>query len=421
MSTAEEQKRAEKSLLGVSDYNIERGILFLLVYNNNLQEKFPELNLREDMFLSPIGKAVYNILLEANNNNEFIDFKILEDKLAKKYTGEDLNNFFLLDKTWRPQEVLFDEYIQVFKRLYKRKEFLDELSNAEVAIKERDDDRLNGIKDKLQNFEFDTKEDDNEIGTIEASFLVESFNKMLDGDAEAKKRGEPLKTGLKDFDALIGGVERGNMIVLGARPSIGKSMTMLNIMESMHSLGYKVMYFSQEMQTRYVFNRIVARNLKINAKKFKDPSSFTPEERTQIKEYLEEYANDHSRHLYYNPDMSSADILAAAKKVKKKYGLDAIFIDYLGKIKPNSRLYKNRSMNDIVTEISGQIFALGSALNVAVFTASQLSRSGQKNQAEGSLYIPRMEDLRDSGSIEQDADMIFGLSMDRDAQKNWYG
>lgn len=415
----EEITKIEKSLIGVSDYNIERWILYLTLLNTNLQEVFPSLGLVEEMFVSKIGKNVFRTILEFTSNQKTLDFEILSDALVKYHTDEELNTFFVFDRLNRPNESLYNDYILVFKRLFKRNEFLDYTLKAQEAVKKRDDETLDGIKSKLQDFSFDIEDDNPEIGTVSQEYLADQWEQLLEGDEEAVKKGQPIYTGYKSFDEKIGGFERGNMVVLGARPSIGKSMTMLNLMESMHSEWYKVMYFSQEMYTRYILSRILARNLKIDLKKFKNPEKLEEKEKKKIREFIEEFKADKTRHLYYNPDMTSADILAAAKEVKKKYGLDAIFIDYLGKIKPNSRNF-NRSTNEIITEVSEQIFRLGSALDVVVITASQLSRWSQKNTAEGSLYIPKMEDLRDSGSIEQDADIIFGLSMDRNAQKGWF-
>lgn len=407
--------KEEKALRWISDYNIERAILSVFLDNVDIQEDFLWKKLTAEMFDNKLSRAIFLEFQNSCLKSEKLDFLVLLDKISRDFVEYEVNDYFTFT-TFTPEKELLDEYILSLKKTHKRRELNKIIQNFYNSTEARDNKKLAHLKSELENFEFDVEDEDSQIGTIDNKKMAEDFEKFIDLDEELLREGIPLYTGYKELDRATGWFDRGNMVVLGARPSVGKSMAMINIMESMHENGYKVMYFSQEMYAHYVYHRIISRNLEINSKKFKDPSRLTESEKKEIKKYMKKIKEDTNRHVYYNDDMSCVDIFTAAKQVKQKYWLDAIFIDYLGKIEPNSRLYKGRSTNEIVTEVSKQIFRLWKALNVVVFTASQLSRAGEKNNTSG-LYRPKTTDLRDSGSIEQDADIIFGLTMDTDAKK----
>lgn len=408
-----------EAVRGISDFNVERAILSNFIDNQEQQQDFLAYKMSVDMFNNKMSKAVFLQLQEACVNSKPLDFLLLIDQLSKEsFLEAEINDYFTFT-TFEPVVELLPHYVKSLKHTYNRKQLLWIISKIKESIEKRDDKVIAWLKHELESFSFSIEDEDSEIGIMSNTVVADEMLKFLEGDEEMKQKNEPLFTGYKSLDEATGWFERGNMIVLGARPSIGKSMAMINIMEQMHSQGYKVMYFSQEMYARYVYRRIISRNLKINSKKLSDPDKLTETEKNKIKKYLKDLKSDTTRHIYYNNDMSSVDIYAAAKQIKQKYWLDAIFIDYLGKIEPNSRIYKGRSTNEIITEVSKQIFRLWPSLNVAVFTASQLSRWGEKNNTEA-IYQPKMSDLRDSGSIEQDADIIFGLSMDRDEKNKCY-
>lgn len=411
----DETRKELEAVRWISDRNVERAILTSFIYNQELQQDFLSYKMSVDMFNDKMSKAIFLELQDASVNSKKLDFLILIDNLSKEFMEYEFNDYFTFT-TFEPVIELLPNYVKSLKHTYNRKQLLWIVSQIKEWVEKRDDKVVAWLKHTLENFSFSVEEEDSEIGIMSNAVVAEEMMKFIEGDEEIKKKNEPLYTGYKSLDEATGWFERGNMIVLGARPSIGKSMAMINIMEQMHSQWYKVMYFSQEMYARYVYRRIISRNLKINSSKLSEPEKLTEKEKKKIADYLKKLEKDTRRHIYYNNDMSSVDIYAAAKQIKQKYWLDAIFIDYLGKIEPNSRLYKGRSTNEIITEVSKQIFRLWPSLNVAVFTASQLSRWWEKNNTEA-IYRPQMSDLRDSGSIEQDADIIFGLSMDRD-EKN---
>jgi len=218
-----------------------------------------------------------------------------------------------------------------------------------------------------------------------------------------------LSTGLGQLDDLMLGLADTDMIVIGARPSIGKTALALNIAANVAKAGNPVQVFSLEMSRDQLTNRIVCAEGGANLRKLANREIDDPQERlAEARKYEDAAGRMRGLPLFIDDtgDVDIMDLRARARRAKKRHGIRLIVIDYLqlARCRAASKL-NNKQLE--VAAISSNIKAMAKELNVPVIVLSQFSREVEKREDKK----PKLSDLRDSGSIEQDADLV--LLLDR--------
>ena len=215
--------------------------------------------------------------------------------------------------------------------------------------------------------------------------------------------GQPLTgvgTGFTELDTLTGGFQRGELIILAARPSMGKTALALNIAEHVASRGEAVGVFSLEMSSAQLVQRVLASRSGVDGDRMRRNALKSNEFRALFAA-CDELRNA-PMYIDDTPGLTLLQLRAKARRMKQQHGLQAIVIDYLQLMTSGHR---TESRQQEVSEMSRGVKALARELDVPVVCLSQLNRAAE--QREG--HRPRMSDLRESGSIEQDADVVMML------------
>ena len=211
--------------------------------------------------------------------------------------------------------------------------------------------------------------------------------------------GPPLVTGYNDIDELLGGLQRSDLIILGARPAMGKSSLMLNVSLSAAQSGATVGVFSLEMSREQLALRILASDAEIDSHRLRLGLYTEAEEQRIIDSIgrlseLPVYIDD-------TPLQTMAEMRSKSRRLSLERGLDLLVVDYLQLIQGRGgRGGENRVQE--ISEISRSLKGMARDLNISVITCSQLSRVVENRPG----HRPQLSDLRDSGSIEQDADVV---------------
>jgi replicative DNA helicase len=213
-------------------------------------------------------------------------------------------------------------------------------------------------------------------------------------------RGVP--TGFKDLDNMLSGLQKSDLIILAARPSMGKTALALDIArQAAVNHGIPVGIFSLEMSSQQLVDRMLAADSKVNAWKLRTGKLSIEQDFNSIRNSLDRlskapiFIDDH-------PGNNILKMRAVARRLKKEKGLGMIIIDYLQLMQP-TQTKNNDNVVQQVTEISRSLKQLARELEVPVVALSQLNRSVE---TRGGTGRPKLSDLRDSGSIEQDADVV---------------
>lgn len=229
-------------------------------------------------------------------------------------------------------------------------------------------------------------------------------------NSKGELRGVP--TGFQALDTLLAGLQKSDLIILAARPSMGKTAFALDIArQSAVKYGTPVGIFSLEMSSQQLVDRMLAAESRVNAWDLRTGKLRSDDDFDRIRDGLDRL----SKAPIYIDDQPAATILkmrSVARRLKREHGIGLIVVDYLQLMSPtNSRA--SDSMVQQVTEISRSLKVLARELDVPVLALSQLSRAVEQRRGK-----PRLSDLRDSGSIEQDADVVMFIHRDDKMNEN---
>jgi len=208
----------------------------------------------------------------------------------------------------------------------------------------------------------------------------------------------PMLTGFNDLDELLGGMQRSDMIVLGARPAMGKSTLAINVSINAAQNGAIVGVFSLEMSREQLALRILSADAQIDSHRLR-LGLVTEADEQRITDSIGRLS-ELPMYIDDTPFQGMVEMRSKARRLSLEHGLDLLIVDYLQLIEGRGKGGDNRVQE--VSEISRSLKGMARDLNICVLTCSQLSR-GVTNRTS---HRPMLSDLRDSGSIEQDADVV---------------
>ena len=239
----------------------------------------------------------------------------------------------------------------------------------------------------------------------------ETADIMFDTITKYKNNEPVIRWGYPSLDAITSGIHASEFIVIGARPSIGKTQLMLDVAENVGRQGKKILFVSAEMSIQHLLERKVAHILHKSIRELRK-GNISEDDEAKIMERVALISESNTYWLAANT--SSQQIYSEAARLQEQTGLDIVFVDYLQKLTDCYGEKENQNIR--VGRACKTLKDLSFDLNIPVIAASQLSR-GVEHRV-GDDQIPTLSDLRDSGSIEQDADVVFLLHGTKDGTAN---
>ncbi|MCS6835233.1 MAG: replicative DNA helicase [Anaerolineae bacterium] len=213
-----------------------------------------------------------------------------------------------------------------------------------------------------------------------------------------------VPSGFRDLDYLLGGFQKSDLLIVAGRPGMGKTSWLLTIAMNAARLGSRIGIFTMEMGVEQIIQRMLSMETGINVQKLR-LAQMSAAERTRFMEALARL-NDFQIFIDDTPALTPMEIRAKALRLKHERGLDMIIIDYM-QLMNAGKNYENNRVQEI-SFISRHLKELARELNIPVLSAAQLSRAVEQRQDKR----PVLSDLRESGSIEQDADIVIFLYRD---------
>jgi replicative DNA helicase len=237
-----------------------------------------------------------------------------------------------------------------------------------------------------------------------AQQVIKSTIKLIEERKDSKKEYTGLPTRFTELDAMLSGLQKSEMIVIGARPSMGKTALALSMLDNIvgGSDSPKAGFFSLEMSEIMLMERLIAARARIESTRIKRPSTLLSKEWGAL--------NDAAAFFFEapiwfedTPNISLGTLRSEARRMKAKEDIDVLFIDYLGLITVEER---NLPRHEQMSLVSRSLKGLARELEIPVVVLSQLRRDAEGNE-------PNLADIRESGSIEQDADVVMFLHRKR--------
>lgn len=380
------------------DIEAEKALLGSIMLKPNGLNQIAD-HIREESFYSEKHRLIYQAMIDLYQKNDPIDLLSLATRLKEQKLIESVGGSSYLTELVEmvPSSANLGHYASIIERKHALRSLIDAASHIlELGYNEgKDIDEVFDEAEKsiygVKNVSLKQKFDNIKEGLAEAWDRLDRLHKQTD-----TLRG--IQTGFHDLDSKLAGLQKSDLVILASRPSMGKTSLALDIarqtaMKHNHTVGI----FSLEMSSQQLVDRLLAADSRVDAWKLRTGKLSTDEEFSRIRDSLDRL----SQTPIFIDDEASNTIIkmrAMARRLASERGLDLIIVDYLQLMVPHRQ---SDSLVQQVTEISRSLKALARELKVPVLALSQLSRAVEQRRG-----APRLSDLRDSGSIEQDADVV---------------
>jgi len=359
-----------------------------------------------DSFYSGKHKIIFQAMLDLSSKNEPIDMLSLSTKLSEKKLIESIggNQYLAEIVNVVPSSTNAKHYADIVQKKYILRSLIEAADYVSELAFEEGDDHIDDILDMAEKKMFSVVSSPKNQKYVSLKDELPEAYERLNKLHETKGTLRGLPTGFRDLDTLLSGLQNQDLIILAARPSMGKTTLALDIARLSSTIHNKsVLIFSLEMSSQQLVDRMLSAQSRVNAWNLRTGNLSSDRDFTNLRDSLDKLA----KAKMYIDDQAGNSIVrmkSLARRIKAEKGLDLIVVDYL-QLMTTSKNYD--SMVNQVTEISRSLKGLAKELNVPVLALSQLSRAVESRGGK-----PRLSDLRDSGSIEQDADVVMFIHRD---------
>ena len=375
----------------------EQAVLGAIILDNAMFDNVLDYVKTADYFYISLHKLIFEAMQEMMNFGRAIDFVTLLDKLKQTAGFEEATGktylVDLIDNCPAPSnaeayaKIVADKY-QLRRLITASREIIDDATNAE--------DETAVLLDSAEQRIFDIRSG-SEKGGLErlSAVLLQTFERLDSLNRDADESVRPVSTGIGDLDRVITGLNRSDLIILAARPGMGKTSFALNIARNVACQSKKtVAFFSLEMSKEQLASRLLSSEALVGGTKLRS-GKLTDEEWTRLVPASDILKNADM----YIDDTPGITITEMKSRLRRLRQLDLVVVDYL-QLMSSTRRIESR-VNEI-SEITRSLKIMAKELNVPVITLSQLSRASEQRPD----HRPQLSDLRDSGSIVNSGECI---------------
>ena len=386
----------------------EQSVLGAMLIDKEAIAKVTEV-LNADDFYREAHRVIFTAMLELYNKNEAVDLITVTDILRRDNKLEDIGGIAYI--TSLANIVLTAANVKYHADIVAEKSVLRQLvkvSTEIAAMGYEANDEVGVLLDTAESriLEISNRKKKADFTPISAVLMdsVQSIEKLLNN----KGGLTGIPTGFNDLDKLTSGLHPSDFIILAARPSMGKTALALNIVQNVALRAHKrvggdprsVAFFSLEMSKEQLVNRMLCAEANIDSQRLRigemsdkdwDALWAACDTMSKAKIYIDDTAG-----------ITVMDMRSRARRLKAEHGLDLIVVDYLQLMQGSGKRNTSGDRQQEVSEISRSLKALARELDVPVLALSQLSRGVEARQVKR----PMLSDLRESGSLEQDADIV---------------
>ncbi len=382
----------------------ERAVLGTILLDNNLFDQASTMLTREDFYLGGHRK-IFSKMSALSSDSRAIDSLTLREELERDRDLESVGGATyiasLLDGVPRVSN------LQQYARIVKGKSLLRKLIHAANEILARSFSNDENPVDLLEQAEkaiFEIGQEKVESGFAHLQDLLTTTYKAIESLYHRKELITGLSMGFTELDRLTAGLQPADLIIVAARPGLGKTSLALNVAQYVATKADKVVgIFSLEMAAPQLVTRMLCAEARVDGHKVRS-GYLSKEDWTRLAKAMSRLAKSRI-FIDDTPGLSIVEIRSKARRLKAEHGLDLLVVDYLqlmsGTGGGNRARFENRQQE--ISAISRSLKGLAKELTIPVIAISQLSRAPEQRRGD---HRPQLSDLRESGSIEQDADVV---------------
>ncbi len=383
--------------------DVEASLLGSLLIDGDAFVKISD-QIQANDFFDKKHEVIFSAMRSLHDRRSPIDILTLSEKLKGEANLELIGGASFLTELTNtvPTASHVEEYAAIVAEKAIRRRLID-ASNDIASVSFDENKSLQELIEEAETRLFDVsqKHVKQDITSLE-SILGDSFDRL--DDLHRNKGGlRGIPTGLRDIDKKLAGLQRSDLIVVAARPSMGKTTLMLNFALNIATRAKQgaVLYFSLEMSKEQLVDRLLAAEANVDAWKLRTGEGLNDQDFERLSAAMGGLA-EAPIFIDDTSGITVSDLRTKARRLHHQHPLAAIMVDYLQLMSGGSRFVSQANRVQEISEISRSLKILARELNVPVVAASQLSRSVESRNPP----IPQLADLRESGSIEQDADIV---------------
>lgn len=384
----------------------EQAVIGSMIFEKQAIIDAAEILTQEDFYNPQLG-VLFQAMIELNNEGKIVDTITLQDKLKEKDCPEEYRSEDFLKNLVINVPIAVSLNVKGHAQIIRQKSVARKLIKLTESISNEcylEKENIDNILDKTEKEVFKLVQSQGGSEFVDIKEIV--FKAITSIEAVAKNKGSVtgVSTGFIDLDYKTAGFQPSDLILIAARPSMGKTAFVLNLAEYMAvKSGVTTAIFSLEMSTDQLVKRMLAMNSRVDSQAIRT-GNLKDEDWINLIEGGRQIGNSNLI-LDDTPSISIKELSTKCRKYKLEHNLGIIIIDYLQLMTGNG---KSDSRQQEVSDISRALKALARELNVPVIALSQLSRKVESRDDKR----PMLSDLRESGAIEQDADVIMFIYRD---------
>ena len=360
--------------------------------------------INEEYFYVPAHQTIYTVLVELWNASQGIDLITFTQTLRDRNVLDAVGGAAFITSlyTYVPTAANITYYLEIVREKFILRQIIAACTEG-VRRSYEEQDEVNNLLDEVEKKIFAVGEDrfKAQMPTMREQVMeaIESIEKLY-----ANRGGiTGISTGFSVLDEMTSGLHPAEMIVIAARPSMGKTALAMNIAEHVAIEGRKpVAIFSLEMSAQQLVQRLLCSRARVNSKKVRD--GFLAERDFSTLTSAASKLADAQMFIDDTAGLNILELRAKARRLKSQHDIQLVVVDYLQLLRSTSRRGQDNRQIEI-SEISAGLKGLAKELSIPVLVLAQLNRNPE-NRTGDSKGRPRLSDLRESGSIEQDADFV---------------
>ncbi len=382
-----------------SSLDAERSVLGAILIENTALHQAQQV-LRDDDFYRDDHRRIYRAMGTLSERSAAIDLLTVKEELERRGELQAAGGIPYLSSLVDgvPKSANIEHYARIVKEKATLRSLISSahqiISNA-LGAEEGADEILDAAERSILHI----AENRLRAGFVPLRVVADESLRVIERLSERRELVTGLATGYERFDELTSGLQRGDLVVVAGRPSMGKTAFALNVAQ--HAAvkdKRKVGVFSLEMTKEQLFLRLLCSQAKVDAHRLRT-GTLSKADWTKLTLAFGQLA-DAEMHIDDTAGISILEMRAKARRLKLERGLDLLVVDYLQLVRGRTR-YENRTQE--ISDISRSLKALAKELDVPLVAISQLSRAPE---TRGGDHRPQLSDLRESGAIEQDADLV---------------
>jgi replicative DNA helicase len=381
----------------------ERGVLCSLLLSPRDVADICVLRLRSDAFYIPAHEIIYSLVLEFGEKSKPIDFVALKQALKDRNQLEEIGGPEYLSDLYNfvPTAANAAYYIDIVREKYVLRRLISTCNRLSTQCYDQQGE-IEPLLDEAEKEIFAITGEHVKTEIVPTKDLVMEAIEQIEKLYENRGSVTGLPTGFVELDRMTSGLHPAEMIVIAARPSMGKTAFAMNIAEHVAmDIGKAVAVFSLEMSSQQLVQRILCSRAKVDLQRVRN--GFLSERDFPNLTAAASQVAAAKMFIDDTPGLTVTELRAKARRIKSQHDIQLIVIDYLQLLRSMSRRAQDNRQLEI-SEISSGIKALAKELSLPIIVIAQLNRQPDTRAKEGGR--PRLSDLRESGSIEQDADVV---------------